>query len=76
MQRSKKRAIGNVTGRRNLKTAGLRVYVYVCLNLIQALPRVHLLFPRAFKLAFKTDFLLRKLAPLDNYRLSDRGGFD
>lgn len=70
MQRSKKRTIGSVTGRRNLKT-------YVCACMFKLDPDIaHLLFPRAFKLAFKTDLLLRKLAPLDNYRLSDRGSFD
>lgn len=77
MRRSKKRTIGSVTGRRNLKTAGLTC-VRACLNKLdpRAVHRARLLFPRAFKLAFKTDFLLRKLARPDNYRLSDRGSFD
>lgn len=45
----------------------ITVCVYIA-NLIQALIYF---FHEPFKLALKTDLLLRQLAPLDNYRLSE-----
>lgn len=58
MQRSKKRTIGSVTGRHNLED------VRACMFKLDPGIAAHLLFPRAFKLAFKDGSPFTKACPV------------